>query len=298
MLQRSPSYVMSLPEHDGIADLLRHLLPERLAYPLVRWKNVVLTTFVYQLCRRAPRLMARLLKKGVASQLPADFDVETHFSPRYSPWDQRLCFVPDGDLFKALSSGRASVVTGQIERLTGDGVLLDSGATLDADIIVSATGLNMQMLGGMAITVDGRPLDLAESVAYKGIMLCGVPNLAFTIGYTNASWTLKADLAARYVCRLLNYMDERGARSCRPIPPDPQVPRIPLMDLTSGYVRRSVDRLPKQAATMPWRLHQNYPLDIMMLRRGPLDDQMAFDDGDGDGSSDMDDAARGVAVVN
>jgi len=157
MLQRSPSYVMSLPEHDGIADLLRHLLPERLAYPLVRWKNVVLTTFVYQLCRRAPRLMARLLKKGVASQLPADFDVETHFSPRYSPWDQRLCFVPDGDLFKALSSGRASVVTGQIERLTGDGVLLDSGATLDADIIVSATGLNMQMLGGMAITVDGRP---------------------------------------------------------------------------------------------------------------------------------------------
>ena len=298
MLQRSPSYVMSLPEHDGIADLLRHLLPERLAYPLVRWKNVVLTTFVYQLCRRAPRLMARLWKKGVASQLPADFDVETHFSPRYSPWDQRLCFVPDGDLFKALSSGRASVVTGQIERLTGDGVLLDSGATLDADIIVSATGLNMQMLGGMAITVDGRPLDLAESVAYKGIMLCGVPNLAFTIGYTNASWTLKADLAARYVCRLLNYMDERGARSCRPIPPDPQVPRIPLMDLTSGYVRRSVDRLPKQAATMPWRLHQNYPLDIMMLRRGPLDDQMAFDDGDGDGSSDMDDAARGVAVVN
>ena len=276
MVQRSPSYVLSVPEHDAVADLLRRLLPSKAAYPIIRWKNVAIATLLFQLSRRAPRFVRGLLRKGVESQLPEGYDVSTHFSPRYQPWDQRLCFVPDGDLFKAISGGQASVVTDRIESFTERGLLLASGEDLEADVVITATGLNMRVMGGMAITVDGIEVDISNTVAYKGIMLCGVPNLALTVGYTNASWTLKADLAAHYVCRLLNHMDLHGQVQCTPRQPDPSIPSVPFMDLTSGYVQRALDILPKQATRIPWRLHQNYPRDVMMLRYGDLAEEMEF----------------------
>lgn len=276
MVQRSPGYVLSVPEHDAVADLLRRYLPPKTAYPIIRWKNVAIATLLFQLSRRAPKFIKGLLRKGVESQLPDGYDIETHFSPRYEPWDQRLCFAPDGDFFKAISRGRASVVTDRIESFTEQGLLLASGRQLEADVVITATGLNMRVMGGMAIAVDGTAVDVSKTVAYKGIMLCGVPNLALTVGYTNASWTLKADLAAHYVCRLLNYMDQRGQVQCTPRRPDPSIPRVPFMDLTSGYVQRSLDTLPRQASKTPWRLHQNYPLDVLMLRYGDLAEEMEF----------------------
>ena len=273
MLQRSPSYVLSLPAGDPIADALRGALPARVAYPIVRWKNVVLATLVFKLSRRAPRLMKALLRRGVTKRLPEGYDVDTHFKPRYQPWDQRLCLVPDGDLFAAIADGSASVVTDRIETLTERGLRLQSGAELEADMIVTATGLNLLVLGGMAIAVDGREVDLSEAVGYKGMMLSGIPNLALTLGYTNASWTLKGDLVAEYVCRLLNHMDELGYRQCLPRAPDPSLARAPFLDLASGYVLRSIDLLPKQGPRTPWRLHQNYPRDVAMLKYGPLEDE-------------------------
>jgi monooxygenase len=277
MLQRSPSYVFSLPAGDPIADVLRRLLPAKVAYPIVRMKNVALATLLFQASRRAPRLMKRLIRRGVANRLPADYDVDTHFKPRYDPWDQRLCLVPDGDLFEAISNGRASVVTDQIEAFTERGVRLASGAELEADVLVTATGLNLLLLGAMSLSVDGREVVPSETVGYKGMMLSGVPNLAFTVGYTNASWTLKADLVAGYVCRLLNHMDERGARICVPRAPEPTQPTLPFLDLDAGYVRRASETLPRQGINPPWRLHQNYVRDVMMLRYGPVeDDAIAF----------------------
>lgn len=282
MVQRSPSYVLSLPARDPLADLLRKRLPARVAYPLVRWKNVLVSSAVFQLSRRAPRLMRRLIRKGVASQLPDGYDVDRHFKPTYQPWDQRLCLVPDGDLFKALASGRASIATDRIETFTERGLKLACGDELEADVIVTATGLNLLLLGGMSIAVDGRDVDLSERVGYKGMMFSGVPNMAVTIGYTNASWTLKGDLAATYVCRLLNHMDERGHRQATPLPPDPAQPTEPFIDLRSGYVLRSIDELPKQGARTPWRLHQNYARDVLLLRYGALDDEaIAFSSGSG-----------------
>jgi cation diffusion facilitator CzcD-associated flavoprotein CzcO len=212
----------------------------------------------------------------VGKQLPQDYDVGTHFTPRYGPWDQRMCFVPDGNLFGAIASGRASVVTDEIETFTERGLTLVSGEEIEADAIITATGLNMQVFGGMTLCVDGRDVDLAKTVAYKGIMLCGVPNFATTFGYTNASWTLKADLAADYVCRLLNYMDRHGERQCVPRRPDSSLPTEPFLNLKSGYVLRSADQLPKQGAKTPWRLHQNYPLDVLMLRFGRVEEEMDF----------------------
>ncbi len=273
MLQRSPSYIASLPARDPLADLLRGKLPAGLAYPLLRWKNVLLAMVSYQLSRRAPGYMRSVLTKGVARHLPAGFDVATHFTPRYDPWDQRLCLVPDADLFKAISTGRVSIVTDHVERLTESGILLASGDELEADVIVTATGLNMLVLGGMRISLDGEPVDLAKTVGYKGIMFSGLPNLAATMGYTNASWTLKADLAAEYVCRLLGYMDSHGYRVCVPQSPDPSLPTEPFVGLTSGYVLRSVDSLPRQGARTPWRLHQNYLLDLRTLRHGRIADE-------------------------
>jgi cation diffusion facilitator CzcD-associated flavoprotein CzcO len=273
MLQRSPSYVFSLPGSDPLADLLRGVLPPRLAYPLVRWKNVVLASLLYGACRRWPRAMRGFIRRGVAKRLPPGYDVDTHFNPSYDPWDQRLCLVPDGDLFDAISSGKASVATGAIETFTEHGVRLRSGEELEADVIVTATGLNLLMLGGIELSVDGRRIDLGETVGYKGMMLSGVPNLAFTVGYTNASWTLKADLVAGYVCRLLRHMDEHGYTVCAPGAPDPAQPRRPLLDLASGYVLRSLEQLPKQGGEMPWRLHQSYFRDLAMFRRGPLEDE-------------------------
>jgi cation diffusion facilitator CzcD-associated flavoprotein CzcO len=272
MLQRSPSYVVSLPARDPIADFVRRVLPPKAAYPVVRWKNVTLATLMFQLSRRRPDFVKRILRKGVERQLPADYDVDTHFTPRYQPWDQRLCLVPDGDLFKALSGGDASIVTDRIETFTEKGLKLASGAELEADVIVTATGLNLQLLGGMTMAVDGREIELSETVGYKGMMFSGLPNMAVTLGYTNASWTLKGDLCAEYVCRLLNHMDAHGYRAVTPRGPDPSAPTEPFLDLKSGYVLRSIDALPKQGDRTPWRLHQNYARDILMLRRGPIED--------------------------
>jgi monooxygenase len=272
MLQRSPSYVLALPNRDPIAVLLRGLLPDRAAYSAVRWKNVILALGLFKLSRRAPRLMRRLLRRGVERRLPAGYEIDTHFKPRYEPWDQRMCFVPDGDMFDAISAGDASIVTGQIETFTETGLRLTDGTELAADVIVTATGLNLMALGGIELVVDGHPVELAETVGYKGMMLSGVPNLTLTLGYTNASWTLKADLVSEYVCRLLNHMRSRGYTTCMPVAPDPSLPTEPFLDLKSGYVQRSIHMLPRQGATAPWRLNQNYPLDVRLLRHGPLED--------------------------
>jgi monooxygenase len=272
MLQRSPSYIVSLPAEDPIANLLRRVLPARVAYSIVRWKNVLLTMLSFQLSRRRPALVKALVRKSVAKRLPPGYAVDTHFKPRYGPWDQRLCLVPDGDLFSAICAGRASVVTDQIDTFTEKGLRLSSGAELEADLIVTATGLNLLALGGMQIAVDGRDVDVSETMSYKGMMLGGVPNLAIAFGYTNASWTLKCDLTCGYVCRLLNHMDENGYQQCTPQNRDPSVAEEPFIDFTSSYVLRSIDQFPKQGSKAPWRLHQNYALDILSLKFGAIDD--------------------------
>ena len=278
MLQRSPSYVAALPARDAIADTLRRRLPARTAYRVVRWKNVLYTMATYQLSRRRPKLMKAILRKGAAAALPAGYDVDTHFAPAYNPWDQRLCVVPDGDLFTAIRSGRADIVTDHIERFTATGIALKSGDELPADIIVTATGLNLLAIGGMSLNVDGRDITLSETLAYKGMMLSGVPNFSLTVGYTNASWTLKADLVAQYVCRLLQHMDAGGYQSVTPVAPalGDKGELAPLIDLESGYVLRSVGSLPRQGPSAPWRLHQNYLRDVRLMRRGPVTDAVAF----------------------
>ncbi len=272
MLQRSPSYVVSLPAEDGLADLARRALPEKLAYRAVRLKNVALMTLSYQLSRRRPELMKSLIRRGVERELPDGYDVDADFRPRYNPWDQRLCLVPDGDLFAAIRRGAASVVTDQVQTFTERGVQLRSGRELEADIIVTATGLSLLALGGAGLAVDGREIKLPETLVYKGMMLGGVPNLALVIGYSNASWTLKADLTLAYVCRLLNLMRAKGFRKCVPAGEQPGVVREPLLNLTSGYVLRSVQDFPAQGAKRPWRVHQNYALDLIDFRLGSLRD--------------------------
>jgi monooxygenase len=277
MLQRSPSYVVALPARDAIADALRRRLPARAAYSIVRWKNVLRTMFSFQLSRRRPGAMKALLRKGLEKQLPSGYDIDTHFKPQYNPWDQRLCLVPDGDLFKAISDGSASIVTDRIDTFTEQGLLLESGAELRADLIVTATGLNMLALGGMEIAVDGREVELSETMSYKGMMLSGVPNMALVIGYTNASWTLKCDLTCEYVCRLLKHMDEHAYSQCVPENRDPSVAALPFIDFSSGYVQRAIDKFPRQGSKAPWRLYQNYALDILSLKYGNVeDDAMRF----------------------
>jgi monooxygenase len=272
MLQRTPSYVLSLPGRDPLAELLRKRLPARLAYPVVRWKNVLLSTALYQFSRRRPAAARRLIRRLMEKQLPPGFDVDTHFNPPYDPWDQRLCLVPDGDLFRTLRHGTTSIVTGRIATFTEKGIELESGEHLDAGVVVSATGLNLLTMGGMSLTVDGAPVELPNTVSYKGMMLSGVPNFSMVIGYTNASWTLKADLINGYVCRLINHLDEHGYVSATPVAP-PEGADLPFLDLASGYVQRSLAELPKQGARTPWRLHQNYLRDVRLMRRGPLDDE-------------------------
>ncbi|HEX4359308.1 MAG TPA: NAD(P)/FAD-dependent oxidoreductase [Pseudonocardia sp.] len=276
MLQRSPSYIVSMPSKDALADTLREKLPANVAYPIIRWKNVLLTMLTFQLSRHAPSVVKKALRKGVTAQLPEGYDVDRHFKPRYNPWDQRLCLVPDGDFFKAIRAGRSSVVTDRIDRFTKDGIRLASGAEVAADVVVTATGLNLQEIGGIALTVDGAPVSLPDTVAYKGIMLSGVPNFALTIGYTNASWTLKADLVGEYICRLLKQMDARGQQVVTPLAPEPGAALSPLLDLKSGYVQRSINLLPKQGPAAPWKAYQNYIRDLLLLRRGPVDDGLRF----------------------
>ncbi len=272
MLQRSPTYIVSMPAEDRIANRLRAVLPDRAAYAIVRWKNVLLQMASYQLSRRRPKAMKGLLRKAVERALPAGYDVDKHFSPRYDPWDQRLCLVPDGDLFKAIRGGRAEIVTDQIEAFTEGGIKLESGTELEADLIVTATGLNLLFLGGLRVAIDGSDVDLTKRMTYKGMMLSGIPNLAFTLGYTNASWTLKADLTSEYVCRLLAHMEAHGQSQCAPELTDPSVEEEEIMALNSGYILRSLDQLPKQGSKEPWKLRQNYALDIRTIRRAPLED--------------------------
>jgi monooxygenase len=272
MLQRSPTYIVSRPGEDAIANFLRSKLSARIAYPIVRWKNVLLTMLSVQLSKRRPKLMKAILRRGLEKQLPAGYDIDTHFKPSYGPWTQRLCLVPDGDLFQAIRDGSASVETDHIDTFTETGIGLASGKELDADVVVTATGLDLLALGGMELAVDGREVSLSETTSYKGMMISGVPNMALTSGYTNASWTLKCDLVCEYVCRLLNHMDAHGYQQCMPQAREPQADDEPFIDLASGYVLRSIDQFPKQGARAPWRLHQNYMLDIVNLKRGELED--------------------------
>jgi monooxygenase len=272
MLQRSPTYVVSRPAEDPVANRIRARLPTRLAYHVIRWRNVMWSMFFFQLSRRRPAKVKRLILRGVALALGTDYDIATHFTPRYNPWDQRLCLVPDGDLFKAITDKRASVVTKEIDRFTNNGIRLKDGSELEADIIVTATGLNLQVLGGMQVSVDGRVVDFARALNYKGMMYSDVPNLASAFGYTNASWTLKCDLTCEYVCRLINYMDRHGYKQCVPHNLDPSITELPSLDFTSGYVQRSIANLPKQGSKRPWRLYQNYAFDIVSLRYGKVDD--------------------------
>ncbi len=272
MVQRSPTYILAIPSIDPIANALRKLLGARRSYFLARWKNVAISTLIYEACQRRPRLMRSLIRRGVMRALPAGYDVDTHFNPTYGPWDQRLCLVPDGDLFKAISRGRAEMVTDTIERFTSSGLKLASGRELQADVVVTATGLNLLAFGGVDLVVDGEPVSLPETLAYKGMMLSGVPNFVFTVGYTNASWTLKADLVAEYVCRLLARMDEGGERYCVPVADDPTIERRPLLDFAAGYVQRSVHLFPKAGSRQPWRLGQSYAQDVVKLRHGGLED--------------------------
>jgi monooxygenase len=272
MLQRSPTYVAARPARDPVADRLRAKLPVKLAYQLIRWRNVLRGMFFFQLARRRPDKMKQLILGGVRAALGPDYDIRTHFTPRYNPWDQRLCLVPDGDLFKSIRAGHASVVTNEIETFTGKGIRLKDGSELDADIIVTATGLNLRVLGGLDISVDGRAIDFARALTYKGMMYSDVPNLASAFGYTNASWTLKCDLTCEYVCRLLNHMDRRGYKQCMPHNVDPDIAELPSLTFSSGYVQRSIATMPKQGSKRPWRLYQNYALDIVSLRYGRIDD--------------------------
>lgn len=271
MLQRSPTYVASMPAEDRVANWLRRRLPERSAYALARWKNVLFGMFFYNLARRRPDIFKRMIAKGNRKQLGPDFDLK-HFTPQYNPWDQRLCLAPNADIFRAIRGGRASVVTDYIETFTETGLRLKSGELLEADIIVTATGLVLKLMSGMQFFVDGSPVNLPRTLVYKGMMFNEVPNYAFAIGYTNASWTLKCDLTAEYVCRLLKYMDAHGYARCTPRVNDPDVKEEPIIDFTSGYVRRALDTLPRQGSKTPWRLHQNYVRDLSMLRYGRVED--------------------------
>ena len=272
MLQRSPSYVMTLPAQDPIANGLRRVLPDALAYRLTRRLNIARQRFIYDLSMRHPRLVRRLIRFMTKRQLPDGYAVDVHFKPRYNPWEERLCAVPNGDLFKAISDGRASVVTDRIARFTERGILLASGRELEADIIVTATGLKLLAFGGMQLAVDGRAVEMHDCLVYKSMMLSGVPNLAFAVGYTNSSWTLKVDLVCEHLCRMLAYMDTRGYDTVVPVEDDPTMPRRPLLDFHAGYVQRAVEKFPQQGSHGPWTVEMNYAADRVRLRQGPVSD--------------------------
>jgi len=272
MLQRSPTYIVARPSQDVIANFLRKVLPARAAYAVVRWKNVLIQMYFYNLARRKPEKTKKGILALVEKELGPEYDVNKHFSPRYNPWDQRLCLVPDADLFAAMRAGKASIVTDEIETFTETGLRLCSGGELEADIIVTATGLRLKLLGGLQIIVDGKPVEMSRTLGYKGVMFSDVPNLASAFGYTNASWTLKADLTAAYVCRLLNYMDEKGFAYCVPRRGDSDIVEEPMVNFTSGYFQRASAILPKQGSKKPWKLNQNYALDTLALRLGKVED--------------------------
>jgi cation diffusion facilitator CzcD-associated flavoprotein CzcO len=272
MLQRSPSYIASLPVKDPVVELLRRRLPERWSGPVLRWLKALTTQGFYRLSQRRPEFVKSLLRKGLERQLPAGYDIGTHFTPHYNPWDQRFCVAPDGDFFRAIRRGTVSIVTDRIDTFTENGLSLESGRELEADIIVTATGLELLFIGGIELSVDGEPVDLPNRLIYKGAMVEGVPNLAVAVGYTNASWTLKCDLICDYVCRLLNRMRATGMRQSTPINRDGSGPTRPLLNLTSGYVLRSAPRFPKQGSRYPWQVHQSYLRDYRALKLSSVED--------------------------
>ena len=273
MLQRSPTYVVSRPGQDAFALRMNRWLPSKLAYLVTRWKNVSMQALLYQYSRRRPQKMKEFLLSLTRRELRGAVDVDTHFNPKYNPWDQRLCLVPDSDLFRSLRKGTSSVVTDHIKRFTKTGIKLESGDLLKADIVVSATGLELLPMGGMEIQIDDKIMALPDTLGYRGMMLSNIPNFVLAAGYTNASWTLKCDLTSEYVCRMLNHMDKKGFAYCVPRNRDPAMERVSFLDLASGYVDRSIDRFPKQGLKSPWKLYQNYLLDILSLRFGALSDK-------------------------
>ena len=272
MVQRSPTYVLSLPSVDRVANKLRELLPLKTAGAIARWKQATLATAFYQVSRRAPNAMRKILRKGLEVGLPADFDIDKHFNPQYAPWDQRLCVIPDSDLFRAIRKGKVSIVTDRIRTFTKTGILLESGTELPADIIVTATGLQLLACGGISVVVDGQAVDITKSLIYKGLMISDIPNFALCAGYVNASWTLRAELSTNYVCRLLKHMDKHGYRRCVPRANENTVGTRPLLDLSAGYVQRAADKFPKQAEKLPWYYPQNYFIDSAVMRLGKVDD--------------------------
>jgi cation diffusion facilitator CzcD-associated flavoprotein CzcO len=282
MLQRSATYVVAVPGTDQLGVRLQRRLPAPVAHRMIRWKNLLFGMAIVQLSRRRPEVLKSMLHKRAVARLPVGFDMDTHLAPTYNPWDQRLCAAPDGDFFSAIRSGKADIVTDKIECLTRTGVLLTSGRELPADLVVTATGVNLLAIGGINLTVDGRDIDVSERLAYKGMMLAGVPNFSFTLGYSRASWTLRADLVAGYTCRLLRHLDLHGWSSVTPVDPGPvdRAQLAPLFDLQSGYVRRAASALPKQGPAAPWRLYQNYLRDRLMMRYGPVTDAVRFASGD------------------
>ncbi|MFY9894505.1 MAG: NAD(P)/FAD-dependent oxidoreductase [Xanthobacteraceae bacterium] len=273
MLQRSPTYIVARPSQDPFVIWLRRHLPVKLAHDIARWRNALLGLYLYNRCRRKPEAVKHAIVELAREELGADYDVETHFTPRYNPWDQRLCLAPDADFFRAIKAGKADVVTDEIETFTETGIRLRSGRELSADIIVTATGLKMQLLGGIEVAVDGKPVKFAETMNFKGVMLSDVPNLANIFGYTNASWTLKCDLICAYIARLINYMDRHDYVQCTPRRRDASIMPEPLIDFSSGYIQRTIDQFPRQGSKKPWKLYQNYLLDLVSLRFGPVNDK-------------------------
>lgn len=276
MLQRSPTYMGSVPTRNPLAGAVRRVLPERAAGTTLRWVNALGTQGLYRMSRHRPDLVRKILIGRLRRDLPADFDVETHFTPSYDPWDQRLCAVADGDLFRALRKGTASVVTDHVDTFTATGIRLRSGAELEADIIVPATGLDLLFVGGIAVSIDGEALDLPSKLSYKGVMLEDVPNFANIFGYVNASWTLKADLSSDYVCRLLTHMRREGWRQATPTNDDPDVVAESFLGLSSGYVTRAADRIPKAGSKFPWQVHQSYVQDYRAIKMSKVTDSVVF----------------------
>jgi len=273
MLQRSPTYVIGIPDWDPITEALRLILPGRIASAINRFKNVWLTMFFFQASRRWPNAVRKILRFHAQRQLGGACDVDVHFNPKYNPWEERMCIAANGDLFKAIRSGQATMATDHIETFTETGIQLKSGQTIEADIVVSATGLDLIPLGGVEFTIDGKRWEPGKSMTYKGMMFRDVPNLAQATGYTNASWTLKCDLTNAYVCRLINYMDKHGYQYCTPRNNDPTITELPFVDFSSGYVQRAIDKFPKQGSKAPWKLYQNYARDIMSLKYGAVKDE-------------------------
>jgi monooxygenase len=277
MLQRSPTYIASRPEKDVFANIMRRYLPAKVAYSLSRWNKILQGMFMYSMARRRPEAAKKAIRDSVIDALGEDYPVDKHFKPNYQPWDQRACLVPDGDLFKAIKSGSASIVTENIDSFTATGIKLQTGEVLAADIIVTATGLNLEILGSYELSVDNKPFNVADSYCYKGMMLSGLPNFAFSMGYTNASWTLKSDLVGQYVCRLIKHMDKHQYHYCQPVLPMNGIEPQPFIDFTSGYITRALDKMPKQGQDKPWRLNQNYILDRMSLSyESVVDDNIVF----------------------